>query len=103
MPFYRIGDTMMHVKFGGKVAKNPPAPCCAARIECVATTHHPEQQSSRIRARCMAMSAFLCDWPVDGGTCDAPLCDEHATEVGHDRHYCLLHASTAREREPELF
>lgn len=92
MPFYRLpGVGTIHVKFSGKLAKNPPAPCCA-RIE-VGNVNH----------RCNAMSAFLCDWPVEGGTCDAPMCEEHAHQVAADRHYCPRHARDSREREPELF
>jgi len=51
----------------------------------------------------MAMSAFLCDWPVDGSTCDAPLCEEHAHQVGADRHYCPRHRAEQLRAAPELF
>jgi hypothetical protein len=45
----------------------------------------------------MAISGYLCDHELEGGkTCDAPLCDDHAHEVGKDRHYCPRHA-----REPQ--
>jgi hypothetical protein len=91
MPFYRLGDTMMHVKFGGKLAKNPPAPCCA-RVEIDGRAQ-----------RCMAISSLLCDWPVDGGTCDAPLCEEHAHQVATDRHYCPQHRAEQQRAAPELF
>lgn len=94
MPFYRVGDTMMHIKFGGKLAKNPPAPCCARR---------PSKWEGKPEVRCMAMSAFLCDWPVDGGTCDAPLCEEHAHQVAADRHYCPRHRAEQQRAAPELF
>lgn len=39
----------------------------------------------------------------DVGTCDAPLCADHATEVGRDRHYCPRHLAEHRAAEPELF
>lgn len=94
MPFYRLGDSMMHVKFGGKLAKNPPAPCCARR---------DSKWVGKPEVRCMAMSAFLCDWPVDGGTCDAPLCEEHAHQVAADRHYCPRHRAEQLRAVPELF
>jgi hypothetical protein len=82
MPFYRIGGSMVHLKLSGKAAKNPPAPCCA-----------PIELEGK-RVRCMGISQYLCDWPVDGGkTCDAPLCEEHATQIGPDRHLCPRHAS----------
>jgi hypothetical protein len=41
---------------------------------------------------CAHESEFLCDYPVgDGKTCDAPLCDVHAHEVGLETHYCTAH------------
>ena len=98
MPFYRINGMAVHIKFSGKGAKHPPAPC-AARIpvdECSRTVG-PTQ-------RCCAISSYLCDWQlVDGRTCDAPLCADHVTEVGANRHYCPLHLAEHRDAEPELF
>lgn len=56
---------------------------------------------------CGGVSRFLCDHPVgDGKTCDRPMCGEHATEVGPDRHYCLIHrlmVHAVRGRTPDLF
>ena len=96
MPFYRVGNTMMHVKFGGKLKKNPPAPCCARILASV--------NGVRLETRCMAIGSFLCDWPVDGGgTCDAPLCEEHAHQVAADRHYCPRHRAEQQRQAPELF
>jgi hypothetical protein len=44
--------------------------------------------------RCCAISTFLCDYVLPGGkTCDAPLCRDHATYIGPDRHHCPRHAS----------
>lgn len=41
---------------------------------------------------CSGFGDFLCDYPVgDGKTCDAPLCDDHATEVAPEVHYCAGH------------
>ncbi len=38
------------------------------------------------------MSSILCDWELeDGRTCDAPLCPDHANEIGPDKHLCGLH------------
>jgi hypothetical protein len=37
---------------------------------------------------------FLCDWKVrekKSGTCDAPICAKHATQVGPDKHLCPQH------------
>lgn len=89
MPFYRFGTGFAHIKFSGKAAKNPPAPC-AAMIP------NGSPIVGRVM-RCCALSSFLCDYElVDGGTCDAPLCPEHAQQIGPDRHLCPRHA-----REPQ--
>lgn len=70
----------MHVKMTNTKKRPAPAPCCG-RIAVGAGTQ-----------RCMAMSTLLCDHPLEtGGTCDAPLCEEHANEIGPDRHLCGLH------------
>lgn len=93
MPWYRVGGTMCHLKFGGKAAKNPPAPC-AARL----ATTNPIVPS----IRCAAISTLLCDHELtDGKTCDAPLCPDHAKQVGPDRHLCPRHAEQL-ERQPDL-
>ncbi len=43
-------------------------------------------------SHCMDVCTFLCDYPVgDDKTCDKPLCTNHATEIGHDLHYCVAH------------
>lgn len=94
MPFYRVNGMMVHLKLGGKLKKNPPAPCCA-RI--------PSIPGGKPEVRCMAISTLLCDWPVDGGTCDAPLCEEHAHQVGPDRHYCRAHRALQLLAVKELF
>lgn len=51
----------------------------------------------------MAISSLLCDWPVDGGTCDAPLCEEHAYEISPDRHLCPRHRVMKCDITPELW
>lgn len=80
MPFYRFGSGFMHIKFGGKARKNPPAQCVA-----------PLELNGKV-VRCCAMSTFLCDHELeDGKTCDAPLCEEHATAIEPDRHLCPRH------------
>jgi len=76
--------------------RHPAAPPCAARIP----NGSPVVGSTM---RCCAISMFACDWPVGDGTCDAPLCVEHAHEVGRDRHYCPRHFDEHRANEPELF
>lgn len=45
--------------------------------------------------RCRGISLYLCDFALEsGGTCDAPLCIDHAAEVGPDRHLCPVHAAS---------
>lgn len=96
MPWYRINGMQVHLKLGGKAAKTPPAPC-AARIP----NGSPIVGSTM---RCCGISAYLCDWPMaSGGTCDMPLCAEHATQTGPDRHLCPEHAAQRLEEQPELF
>jgi hypothetical protein len=52
---------------------------------------------------CGKVSAKLCDFPVHGSkqgkTCDAPMCDDHATSVGEDRDFCPDHC---RQEEMQL-
>jgi len=50
--------------------------------------------------RCVACrrdADALCDHPEDGGTCDAPVCDVHAQQVGPDAHRCPEHSDNAAE------
>lgn len=92
MPWYRIGGIVAHVKLGGRAAKNPPAPCCA-----------PITLDGRV-VPCAAISGYACDWEVGPGqTCDRPLCDEHATQIGRNLHLCPEHLAGRRQLEPGLF
>lgn len=91
MPTYRTATGWMHLKLARSKKHPPPAPC-AARIPA-----GPATVGSTMR--CCAMSDILCDWKLaDGGTCDAPLCYDHATEIGPDEHLCPAHAAL-RQRE----
>ena len=41
---------------------------------------------------CGKAGALLCDWKIGGGnTCDQPMCDAHALEVGPGKHLCAEH------------
>ena len=41
---------------------------------------------------CGYVADYLCDWPVgDGKTCDLPLCEVCAHEIGDDKHACEIH------------
>jgi len=43
-------------------------------------------------ADCAAVGEFLCDFPVgEGKTCDRPMCEGHAHEIGPELHYCEAH------------
>ncbi len=69
MPWYRINGMQVHVKLGGKAAKNPPAPCAARTAP-----DNPIVPSQR----CCGISVYLCDFRLpSGATCDMPLCAEH--------------------------
>lgn len=87
MPLYRVNGTLVHLKLSGRKDKHPKACRC---------------DLGPGLGRCLAMASILCDFPVDGTTCDMPLCTDHATEVGLDRHYCPRHAGQT-PNEPELF
>jgi hypothetical protein len=41
-------------------------------------------------------STKLCDFPLGKGTCDAPICDRHATAIGPDLDHCPVHSQQAR-------
>ena len=80
MPTYRMGNGFVHLKMTNTKKHPAPAPCCARMLHEGRTV------------RCMAISTILCDWKLDDGrTCDAPLCAEHAHDMGKDRHLCDLH------------
>ena len=47
---------------------------------------------------CGALSTKLCDGDlVNGRTCDAPLCSQHAAHVEPDKDYCPKHAAAERQ------
>lgn len=91
MPFYIVNGTRMHLKLAGPPS-NWPKPCKAI----------VERQG--VQCHCQGISTLLCDWPMvyENATCDMPLCAEHGTEVGKDRHYCPKHAVEHRDHQ-ELF
>ncbi len=41
---------------------------------------------------CGTNSAKLCDFPVNGRTCDAPMCGLHAKSIRYEVDYCPDHA-----------
>lgn len=82
MPYYRVpGVGMVHMKMTNTRKRPAPPPCRAV----LHVDGKPPQ-------RCCAISTLLCDWPLeDGGTCDMPLCAEHAGQIGPDQHLCIAH------------
>ncbi len=41
--------------------------------------------------QCGAIAGHLCDWKIDGGTCDEPMCEDHWHNVGKNRDLCWRH------------
>ena len=81
MPFYVVNGLRMHLNIRGKKAPPP----CKAIVE-----------RRGIKCHCSGISSILCDWPVEAGTSDMPMSEEHAHEVGPDRHLCPIHAERQR-------
>lgn len=46
---------------------------------------------------CGRPADLLCDWKVDGGTCDAPVCDQCTTSPAKDKDLCPAHAKAYEE------
>lgn len=95
MPFYRVqGIGLVHFKIGGRRQYEP---MCRAPHE---WSHNGQQYHECCRA-----SSFACDAPVggEGHTCDMPLCDDHAHQVGPNRHLCPKHRDEQVQQQPELF
>lgn len=44
------------------------------------------------RCGCGRPADLLCDWMVDGGTCDQPVCDRCTTSPAPDKDLCPAHA-----------
>ena len=40
---------------------------------------------------CDQPSVALCDFPVNGGTCDAPMCEDHRKPIARNVDYCPKH------------
>lgn len=95
MPIYRTPLGFVYIKMTNTKKRPAPASCCA-RIP----------HSSLIvgaTMRCCAISSYLCDHVLpDGGTCDAPLCADHAHQVAQDKHLCPTHLALRRDDEPGL-
>lgn len=91
MPFYKVNGMVVHVKLSGK--RRPPAPCIA-RVGFSAAAAEVDH--------CNAISAFLCDWKLSTGkTCDAPLCESHANQIGKNRHLCPDHFAQHTHQSPQ--
>lgn len=87
MPIYFVHGGWMHMKISGKAA-----PQCVARVE----------RGGR-ETKCCGISGFACDWPVGDSTCSAPLCADHAHQVGRNEHYCPRHFAEHSAKTPGLF
>lgn len=87
MPYYRTSMGMVHMR-GTKL----PAPCGARVL--IAGKEEP----------CMVASDYLCDGPSTSGrrrTCNAPLCEAHAREIGRNRHLCPACHLKHRDADPQ--
>ncbi|ODU36654.1 MAG: hypothetical protein ABT03_15540 [Comamonas sp. SCN 67-35] len=85
MPFYRLKTGIVHVK-GTRL----PRPCAAH----VLIDGHEQL--------CAAWSTYLCDGPAQGrDTCDMPLCEAHAREIGPNRHLCPACHLSHRYADPQ--
>jgi hypothetical protein len=84
----QIGGATVHVRHSGK--RPEPLPPCRF---------------------CKVQSTKLCDFPLSSPqrvthrkTCDAPMCDDHATAIGPNSDLCPPHAEQwtgkKRERQP---
>lgn len=73
--------------------------CSAVRLGNVtAIVCARERRPRPRRCRCGAWAKFLCDHAKPtGGTCDEPICREHALEVGEDKHLCRRHQEVPRQ------
>jgi hypothetical protein len=70
-------------------------------IVCGGPKFHELAPDLFICKQCGKPAAFLCDWKMPtitisglslvSGTCDAPMCPEHALQVGPKKHLCSEH------------
>lgn len=59
----------------------------------------------RARPKCKSCgwpASILCDFPVEGGTCDCPLCEACAVTAGPDLHHCPGHPATPATTREQL-
>ena len=78
MPWYRTADGgVLHL-----CMSRAPVPCQARRED---------------GSRCAQISGYQCDWKIgDGKTCDRWRCEQHAQQVGPDKHLCPEHQRAYR-------
>jgi len=59
------------------------------------------KRDTKVCPDCGCVADYLCDFEVQvagtlfGGTCDAPMCRQHATKIGTDLHHCPKHTGRA--------
>lgn len=72
-----MAGQMVHLNLGNRKAPRP----CGCEVELDGK-----------RQRCLGFPDAYCDWDTGPGeTCSAPLCREHAHEVGPNLHLCPKH------------
>lgn len=47
--------------------------------------------------QCGSIACHLCDWKIDGGTCDVAMCEDHRHNVGKNRDLCWQHMNAWRQ------
>lgn len=53
----------------------------------------PTPRSKRCACGSGLMATQLCDWKVEGGTCDAPICKACTHVPAPDKDLCPIHAA----------
>lgn len=80
MPFYRINGMTVHVRGSKKLS-----PACSASVGL-------RTSDGLAMYICAAPSGYQCDWDMGKSrTCDHHVCEAHAHQIGHNKHYCPAH------------
>lgn len=83
------GEDIAHIYYGGN----------RGAWRCLSGCPWTTEQGDKKCVVCGQPNAYLCDYPVDGGTCDAPMCWRHTFRPDPDKHidYCPEHRGESDE------